>query len=164
MSRDVFLRYFDGFWRTIFGQLIKNTDKMGQNTRKYCHVTSNVGHVMIISDPSNSPGVRRSSGLTPYPGDFSLSLPKLLRAPPHFLSEQRSSSARSWQTTWVNFAAPYPTPSGANFGLRGNSGDPAPHGTPGASLCGKVSMTSTIAVGAFSRTSLRSTHIALGEF
>ena len=85
MSRDVFLRYFDGFFGgTIFGHVIKNTHKMGQNTRKYRHVTSNKGHVMLISDPSNSPGVRRSSGLTPYSGDFLLYQPKLLRTPPHF--------------------------------------------------------------------------------
>ena len=32
-----------------------------------------------------------------------------------------------------------------------------------AMVCGEVSMTSTIAVGAFSRNTLRSTHIALGE-
>ena len=73
VSRDVFLRYFDGFWRGVFGHVIKNTHKMGQNTRKYCHVTSNKGHVtsdkghvMLISDPSNSAGLRRSSVLTPY--------------------------------------------------------------------------------------------------
>ena len=46
----------------VFGHVIKNTHKMGQNTqKKYCHVTSNKGHVMLISDPSSSPGLRRSS-------------------------------------------------------------------------------------------------------